>query len=102
MSKPNEELLDQVIRSSVMSAALYAKVQFDNAKDSEQLITAANENSELLVNALKSKLSRYNEELLLNTLQEMLKDHKNELIIRNDTDETVRVRVEVVEAKDGE
>lgn len=66
------QLIDQVIAQAFMSQHVFSKVQFDNAKDATQLTVAANENADMLVSAVKIKVSRHVDELLERRLREAI------------------------------
>lgn len=90
-----DELTDQVILSTFLSQQVYSKVQFDNAKDANMLQVAAQENSNMLVTAVKAKLIRYKEEITVRTLEQMLKERSGTINLRNSDDEWVTVKVEL-------
>lgn len=67
-----DDILDQVIRSAMMTSHIYGKVKFDNAKDTQELITAANENSEVLLEAVRQKVYPRIEAMLVEKLNHSL------------------------------
>lgn len=72
MTNYNERLLDQVIRSAMMASHIYGKVKFDNAKDTQELIAAANENSEMLLEAVRQRVYPSIEAMLVEKLNDSL------------------------------
>lgn len=73
-------LIDGTIRSCVMNMHVYSKVRFDNAKDTNELIEAANQSSDLLVEAVKYKLSHQVELLVADKIQSSLIGTKSAVI----------------------
>ncbi len=49
-------LLDNIIRTCIISSYAMAKVQFDNAKDTEHMMVAARDVSDTLVKAVEHRV----------------------------------------------
>ena len=64
-----DNLLDQVIRSAIMSQYVFSRIQFDNAKDTQSMLNASNENHEMLVVAVLQRVQPRVEEMLLERLK---------------------------------
>lgn len=58
------DLIDSVIRSGIANQYVYSKVRFDNAKDTNELYFASNENAEMLVKAVEYRLHDRVEQML--------------------------------------
>lgn len=78
-----DDLIEQVITSAVMNQYIYSKVQFDNAKDTTELIAAANESNRALIAAASYKLRHHAEALVAEKLKDAMGD-KHECLVHVD------------------
>ena len=74
------DLIDKVIRSCVMSSHTMAKARFNNAKDTTELIAAAQEISDTLVMAVEYRVRDRIEELLVRRIEDDL--NKGEVYVK--------------------
>jgi hypothetical protein len=71
-----DTLLDKVIRSCLLNVHVYSKVKFDNAKDTQELLDAADYSGDLLIEACKHRLRPYAEEMLVDKIESNASDGK--------------------------
>lgn len=73
------ELVDSTIRGCILNAHIYSKVSFDNAKDTQELISAVEINADLLVKAVEMRISRHVEQLVVEKIEESINDGKTNI-----------------------
>lgn len=67
-----EDMLTGIIQSSLLSQYVFSKVRFDNAKDTQALITASQEAHNALVNVLEYKMRQRLDEFIIEKLTETI------------------------------
>lgn len=68
--------IEHIIRTSFLNQYIYAKIQFDNAKDTTALIAAADENAKLLINSLEYRVKIHKEEIIEQYLMSLSEEEK--------------------------
>lgn len=63
-----EDLLSQIVDSCIMSKYIYSKASFDNAKDTKQMLAAAEKCREALTSILEYQIRVRFEELVIDHL----------------------------------
>lgn len=85
------KILEDVLAGAIANQYIFAKVRFDNAKDTNDLIFAAEENAQLLLQIIEHMLGDRREELLIELLAEMLAEGKPVVQIRGESYELNKI-----------
>lgn len=93
--KETDDLVEQVLQMAFMNQYMYARVSFDNAKDTNTLLTIANENANMMLTAAKSRLIPFTEELLERKIQSLLKDSNRSFKLRHPDGRMIVVKFEI-------
>lgn len=64
------DMLTEIIRSSLMSQYMFNKIQFDNARDSNSLLTIAQEAHDSLVHLIEYKMRQRLEQMIIDKLED--------------------------------
>ena len=70
----SDEHIEQVVRAAFLNQCVFAKVQFDNYKDTAQLHEAVNENVRMVVETLRYKVRDHKEEVIQEWIESFSED----------------------------
>ena len=88
-----EDLIDQVIAHGFLAQQVYSKTQFDNAKDTSQLLAAATDNANMVQVAIKARMIPYVEQLLEQRLRQAIDESDGQIALTFGNGKFVLVRV---------